>query len=174
MERIGRTAIPLAEAELRTEPSSNAPRIVNAKASAATGRTRYALIDQSTKVVEVCRKGDWSYVELTEPEWLRDTHRGWVPTSALGEIRRSKTGKRIYRETEVGWGPDTTPYKKELMFALNGFLQDQCKELDTYSLASSPTRGTKSDPVFFVTCGSPPSARNIYFSRADIRKYRNQ
>lgn len=170
-QTINRLVVPIAETPLRTAPDNQAPKVINPKASGAH-KTDYANIDQSTKVVEVCRKGLWSYVRLEEPKWLRATHHGWILTRTLGVILIGKSGRRIYREAEIGWGTDTTPYKKELMSAINGFLQDQCKELDTYSLARSPTRGTKSDPVFFITCGHPPSARNFYFSRADIQKHR--
>ena len=172
-QAVNRTVVPVEEIQLRTSPAPNASLVVNPKASAAFRRTMYAQIDPSTKVTEVCRKGTWSYVALFEPEWLRESHRGWVPSKTLGVILRDKAGKRIYRESEIGWGSDTRPFKKDLMFAVNGFLQDECdKALDTYSLARSPTRGTKADPVFFITCGTPPTARNIHFSRSDIRKHR--
>ena len=167
------------ETPLRISPDESAAKLVNQRASEALHKTEYAGIDESSKVTEVCRKGAWSYVELVEPRWLRATHKGWVPTSSLNANLMSKSGKRIYRESEVGWDEGTKPYKKEILASINGFLQDKCKNLKTWSVVRVPatpskyyeSKGTNADPVFFITCGSFPSARNIYFSLSEMRKH---
>lgn len=167
-KEVNSVAIPKREIVLRVAPHDSARRIINQKATEAFRKTHYANIDESSKVMEVCRKGAWSYVELIEPHWLRGTHNGWVPTSTLNPMLMSKSGKRIFRESEVGWGPHTSPHKKTILNAMNGYLQDECRDLDPQSLDSSPTRGSSANPVFFITCGHPPSARNIYFSTSGI------
>lgn len=170
-QSINKMAVPKKKALLRTSPSESGAEIVNQKASEALHSTQYAGIDTSTKVMEVCRKGGWSYVELVEPEWLRTTHKGWVPTSTLNVVLTSPAGKRGYRESEVHWDKNTGKHKKEILFAINGFLQDQCMDMDTFSLAQSTTKGTKADPVFFLACNAgKSSARNLFFSKSEIRK----
>lgn len=170
-QNINKMAVPKKKAVLRIAPSKNSSKIINQKASETFHSTQYASIDTSTKVMEVCRKGGWSYVELAEPEWLRATHKGWVPTPALNVALTSATGKRIYRESEVLWDENTSKHKKLILVAINGFLQDQCKNIDTFSLAQSTTKGTKTDPVFFLACDAgKSSARNLFFSNSEIRK----
>lgn len=158
-------------AYLRFSPNIKATKIVNKKASEVMHKTEYAQIDPSTKVREVCKRNGWSYVELTDPVWLIETHKGWVPSNVLNEIKISSNGKRIYRENEVNWDKYTKPYKKQVLFAINTFLQDSCREgLDTFSVTQSPSKTTRRNPVFFITCGNPPNARNIFFSKSDIEK----
>jgi hypothetical protein len=170
-EKINKVKTVKKEAKIRLAPSDSAKKLVNPKATEAMHSTQYAQIDSSTKVREVCKKNGWSYIELTEPEWLISSHKGWVPSNALNEIKVSGSGKRIYRENEVGWDKYTKPYKKQVLYAINNFLQDDCKEgFDTFSVTESPSKSTKKAPVFFIACGHPPNARNIFFSKADIEK----
>lgn len=169
VEKIDKVKTVRKEAYLRTAPSKSAKKVVNQKASETFHSTQYAQIDSSTKVKEVCKANGWSYVELTEPAWLVASHKGWVPSNVLNGIKMTVSGKRIYRVNEVGWDKYTTPYKKQVLYAINNFLQDDCKEgLDTFSVTQSPSRTSKKAPVFFIACGNFPNARNIFFSKSDV------
>lgn len=174
-EKINKVKTVKRDAVLRLLPSNKAKKVINPKATETMHSIQYAQIDSSTKVREVCRQNGWSYVELTEPEWLVTSHKGWVQSNVLNAIKISGSGKRVYRENEVGWDKYTTPYKKQVLFAINNFLQDDCKEgLDTFSVTQSPSRTTKKDPVFFIACGSGSKARNIFFKKSDIEKIMRQ
>ncbi len=174
-DKINKVKTVKRDAMLRLSPSNKAKKVINPKATEAMHSIQYAQIDSSTKVKEVCRQNGWSYVELTEPEWLVASHKGWVQSNVLNAIKISSSGKRVYRENEVGWDKYTTPYKKLVLFAINNFLQDDCKEgFDTFSVTQSPSRTTKKDPVFFIACGSGANARNIFFKKSDIEKRMKQ
>jgi hypothetical protein len=78
---------------LRTGPGTEYDRVVNHKATDIIGSTQYASIDSSTRVLEECRQGEWSWIRVIEPEWLRDSHRGWVANMfLLGDQEFAQTG----------------------------------------------------------------------------------
>lgn len=66
------------KAYLLIEPSENANKIVNEKYKAATGEIDYLQIDNSCKVKILEENADWVKVQVVEPDWLCQTHIGWV------------------------------------------------------------------------------------------------
>ncbi len=68
---------------IRHEPSANAPKLVNQKATRILEGTHYVNIDDTAVVFEECTKGGWSWIRVVEPDWLQDSHRGWVESSHL-------------------------------------------------------------------------------------------
>lgn len=47
-------------------------RIVNQKATNVMGETQYQQVDQTERLRETCRQGQWSKVAVLEPEWLTE------------------------------------------------------------------------------------------------------
>lgn len=45
---------------------------------------------------------------------------------------------------------------------------DRCKDIDPSSAYLSSGKGTKSNPVFYVTCGKAAGAFNVFFSKSDV------
>jgi hypothetical protein len=45
--------------------------------------THYVNIDDTTIVFEECTKNGWSWIRVVEPDWLQDSHRGWVQSTHL-------------------------------------------------------------------------------------------
>ena len=78
--------------ELRDGPGENYEKKLNQKASDSTRRIEYLVVDRSTTVKVLDVKGDWAEVQVVEPKWRADTHRGWMPVSALK--RGKATSKR--------------------------------------------------------------------------------
>ncbi|MBT0893731.1 hypothetical protein KI811_07890 [Geobacter hydrogenophilus] len=171
---VNQERIPKKSVDIRVAPNGSAKRIINRKATEVTHRTQYAQIDSSTKVNEVCRQGGWSYIQVKEPEWLAATHMGWVPSNTLNEVKVSSKGKRIYRENEIIWDKYSKPYKNLILYAVNGYLQDECPDLDPSFVTQAPSRTTKKNPVFFVVCGKDRNVRNIFFSKAEIENRKKQ
>lgn len=68
---------------VRSGPGTNHPKVVNQKATRILGKTHHITIDSSTVVYEECVSGEWSWVRVLEPDWLRDSHRGWVASRFL-------------------------------------------------------------------------------------------
>jgi len=154
---------------LRSGPSSEAEKLINKKASEILKTTHYLSIDNTTTVLEECTQGDWSRVRVVEPDWLRASHIGWVPSSTLRRPARSKTGEVIFTEEDFIWDEETRPHKKTLIAGVNKIHKEnsRCKYIDP-ATAYVSSRGTKTNPVFFVTCGKGAQVFNVFFSEDDL------
>lgn len=154
--------------ELRASPDNDAPRIKNEKASSALGRDHFYQIDNSTTVRRLCVQSEWTEVKIETPDWL--THvKGWVPNAVLREIERTQSGGRVYVEDDILWDEDTSQIKSQILTVVNKIARENqsCGQIDTSSIAKSPSRSKPNDPVFFVTCGSMANAFNVYFRPTD-------
>lgn len=150
--------------EVRTAPSESADRVKNKKASEALGTTHYHVIDNSTTVKQLCAKGDWTEVQIVSPEWLNFV-KGWVPNSTLRGIDRTADGTRVYVESDVIWDSDTSPYKVQIVKAINEFAREKpgCKDIAPSVVAKSPSKSTPGRLVFFVVCGLSSTPFNVFF-----------
>jgi hypothetical protein len=155
------------ETDLRSTASSQAARMINEKATSATGQTIYQKLDNTEKLKEVCRQAKWSKVQVVEPDWLTDVV-GWVPVSALRAIEKDSSGARVYTDSDFMWDRDTSPQKAKLVAGVNKLVREnaRCPTVDTGTLSKSGNRGTAAKPVFFITCnGSSPF--NVWFEPED-------
>ncbi|OIQ79850.1 hypothetical protein GALL_384100 [mine drainage metagenome] len=155
---------------IRNGPGNNFSKIINKNATEAFKQTQYAQIDSSTKVEILDQEGEWSKIQVVEPEWLRGSHIGWVPTSCIKQSSLDSNGIRIYTEGDIIWDEFTKSHKDLILVAINKIARQHPNgpKIDTSSISMAPDRGTKADPVFFVTIGTFPKAYNIYFSKKDV------
>jgi hypothetical protein len=72
---------------VRVGPGKKFDKKINEKATKSLGTAQYCEVDYSVKVKVLEVKGDWSKIEIIEPDWLKDTHTGWIPSKDI------KTGK---------------------------------------------------------------------------------
>lgn len=154
--------------DLHASPSPSAPKIKNEKASRALGTDHFHQIDSSTTVRRLCAQADWTKVQIQTPDWL--THvKGWVLNSALREIERTESGERIYVKDDFYWDNDTSQFKQQIVTVVNKIARENrnCSQIDTSSIAKSPSRSTSGDPVFFITCGSGANVFNVWFRPTD-------
>lgn len=154
--------------ELRSGPSDKSPRIVNEKATAVFGKTHYQSIDSSVQVQMLCENGDWVKIKVTKPEWLATY--GWVKREILATPRAGSEA-RTFTEKDIYWDKRTKPYKEMIIKAVNRIHREdpRCKEdIDAGTVSQSTNRGTPSNPVFFVTCGTGTNVVNVYFSAEDV------
>ena len=68
---------------IRSGPDASFDKIINQKASSIMKSTQYISIDDTTTVFEECTKGGWSWIRVVEPDWLQDSHKGWVESKYL-------------------------------------------------------------------------------------------
>lgn len=155
---------------VRKGPGTNYEKIVNQKATAALGKTHYVQVDNSVTVLESCRQDDWSFIEVTKPEWLRESHKGWVASRFLREQARDATGVRVFNEEDFIWDGKTSPHKEIIVAAVNKIHREnsRCEEIDPSSAYLSGSKSSPENPVFFVTCGSGANAFNVWFSKEDL------
>jgi len=91
---VGATFDVARSVELRDGPGEKHDKKINQKASDVLRRLEYMSVDSSTTVKVLDLKGDWAEVQVVEPTHLTDTHRGWIPVSALkrGKATRKRDG----------------------------------------------------------------------------------
>ena len=91
---VGATCDVLRSVDLRDGPGEKYPKKINQKASDALQRIEYLNVDASTTVKLLDVKGEWAEIQVTEPAYLADTHRGWIPLAAVkcGKATRKLEG----------------------------------------------------------------------------------
>lgn len=154
---------------LRSEPGKSGARIVNQKATAALKETHYITIDKSTVVRQECVQGEWSRVQVIEPSSLSGTHKGWVQTAVL-RGQQVVGGKRVFTEEDFYWDAKSKPHKQTIIAGVNKIHSEnaRCAQIDPSSAAVSSSKGTKADPVFYVTCGEGAGVFNVFFSKSEV------
>lgn len=157
---------------LLTSPNAKGEKIINQKATKVLKSTQYLTIDNSVTVIEECIQGEWSKISVKEPNWLRETHIGWVPSSSLRKPKITKKGENYFVDADFSWNNRTLPYKKIIITGVNKIHREnlKCGSIDPSSADISSTKGSSSDPVFYVTCGSGIEVFNEFFSKSDIEK----
>ena len=68
---------------VRKGPGVGYDKIVNQKATDILKSTEYISISDTTVVFEECSKGEWSWIRVLHPDWLQNSHRGWVLSKFL-------------------------------------------------------------------------------------------
>ncbi len=91
---------------LRLGPGTNYGKIINQKASKILKSTQYAKIDKSVTVIEECTKSGWSKIQVVDPDWLSETHRGWVATKFLKKPKNIKKFGNWYSDWSSEFNSD--------------------------------------------------------------------
>lgn len=157
---------------VRKGPGTNFGKIVNQKATRILKRTHYITIGNSVTVYEECSQGKWSKVRVTDPDYLSQSHRGWVASKFLRGKKVDSSGKEVFTEADFFFDKKTRPYKNIIIAGVNKIHREnsRCKNIDPSSAYISGSKGTKSNPVFFVTCGKGYKVFNVFFSKSDVEK----
>lgn len=81
-------------------------------------------------------------------------------------------GIEVFSEADFMFDNKTLPYKKIIISGVNKIHREnsKCKNIDTSSAYISGSKGTKLNPVFYVTCGKGFKAFNVFFSKSDVEK----
>lgn len=157
---------------VRSGPGTNHDKIINQKASSILKKNIYVTIDNTVTVYEECTQGEWSKIRVTDPDWLSSSHKGWVLSKFLRKKQTDAAGKEIFTEKDFIWDNNTSPYKEVIVAGVNKVYREnaRCKDIDPSSAYISSSKGTKDNPVFFVTCGKGRNTFNAFFSKADVEK----
>ncbi|NOZ65938.1 MAG: SH3 domain-containing protein, partial [Alphaproteobacteria bacterium] len=155
------------EINVRQGPSTKDDKIINQKATAILHKTHYITIDNSVTVYEECSVGSWSKIRVTDPEWLTSSHRGWIASKFLRRKNVDASGLEIFTEDDFIWSNKISPYKDIIIAGVNKIHRENsgCKDIDPASAYISGSKGTISNPVFFVTCGKGAGIHNVFFSK---------
>ena len=71
------------EADMRDGPGIRYARRINRKASDMFGTTQYLSVDTSVTVRLIQVKDNWAEVQITQPDYLSASHRGWIPKECI-------------------------------------------------------------------------------------------
>ncbi len=155
---------------IRKGPGSNFSKIINQKATKILKTTHYITIDNSVTVFEECSEGNWSKIRVINPDWLSQSHRGWIASRFLRGKKIDHTGFEVFTEADFLFDKNIRPYKDIIIAGVNKIHREnsQCKDIDTSSAYISSSKGSKSNPVFFVTCGKGYKVFNVFFSKSDV------
>lgn len=63
---------------VREGPGKQFNKIVNQKATDILGSLEYIHVDNTCKVLVLETKNGWSKINVIEPDWLRESHIGWI------------------------------------------------------------------------------------------------
>lgn len=155
---------------VRSGPGTSYEKRINQKATSILKTTRYIEIDNSVTVYEECSQDGWSKIRVTEPDYLSQSHRGWVSSKVLRGKKLDSSGAEIFTEADFYFDKKTKPYKSIIIAGVNKVYREnsRCKEIDPSSAYISSSKGTPSNPVFYVTCGGGTSVFNAFFSKLDV------
>jgi hypothetical protein len=129
-------------------------------------------VDNTVTVHEECSLNGWSKIQVTAPDWLSSSHRGWISSKSLRDKKVEASGVEKFTEDDFIWDKKIRPYKKIIIAGVNKVHKENssCKHIDPSSAYISGSRGSKADPVFYVTCGTESNMFNVYFSKSDVEK----
>lgn len=83
----------------------------------------------------------------------------------------AKAPVQDYAEADFYWTKDTKPWKNIIIKGVNKIHREnpRCANLDPGSADRSLSKGTKANPVFYVTCQpAGESSFNVFFSKSDV------
>ena len=89
----------------------------------------------------------------------------YVPSIAIA-------GNKTFTEKDFYWDDQTSPHKQTIIAGVNKVHREnkRCAQIDPGSAYISSSKGTKNDPVFFVTCGKGNGVFNVFFSKSEVEK----
>ena len=85
----------------------------------------------------------------------------------------SLTNAKDFTEKDFYFGKNEKPYKDIIIKGVNYIKNNHssCKEyIDAGSASKSSYKGTKKNPVFYVTCGKGAKIVNIFFSKEEVER----
>lgn len=91
-------------------------------------------------------------------------------SSNVQPIARTEAPLKTFVESDFYWDATLEPYKSIIISGVNMVHRDNstCRTIDPSSAYISTNRGSASDPVFYVTCGSNLNTTNVFFSKSDV------
>ena len=82
------------------------------------------------------------------------------------------SGVEVFALDNFEWTKGTKPYRELVVAGVNKIhrTNPRCKQLELSSVELSTSKGTKADPVFYVTCRHEGLPFNAFFSKSDVEK----
>ncbi|MDP3684349.1 MAG: hypothetical protein Q8S01_10490, partial [Ignavibacteria bacterium] len=68
---------------IRIGPGKKFDKVINLKTTKIMHKTVYATVDHTVKVWEDEIEGDWSKIVVVDPDYLSESHQGWIETKFI-------------------------------------------------------------------------------------------
>lgn len=81
------------KSDLYSEPNENSNKLINQKATQFFKEVHYLSIDKTCKVLVLETNDDWSKIQVSTPQHLKESHIGWVKTNILREHKEEPLTK---------------------------------------------------------------------------------
>lgn len=168
---------------IRKGPGIDFDKIINQKATDIMKTTHYITIDDSTTVFEECIKDDWSWIRVIEPNWLQNSHRGWVASRFLDkgqDIGGDKYARKIspsafspyskedYPDTFSKYGSRINEIEILRRKAAEVVVDSGKCDYVLMSELSMDNSSTVDNPQFWIDCRNK---QRIYISELQIKNY---
>lgn len=166
---------------IRKGPGTEFDKIINQKATDIMKTTHYISVDDSTTVFEECVRGDWSWIRVTEPDWLKESHKGWIVSRYLdkgqdigGDIYARKISQSAFSAYTKEQYPNTFSKYGSRINEIEG-LRKKAAEVPVdsgkcdYVLTSELSvddKSTVNNPIFWIDCRN---GQRIYISESQIK-----
>lgn len=149
---------------VRSGPGTDYPKLVNKKASAALKGTHYITVDSSTVLFEECTKDGWSWIRVTEPDWLRESHRGWISSQFFSTVEDDSVKSKIAKAA-------LAPYTKESYPKTIKQFGSRLEEIEQFraTLAEKAIESGKCDYVYMSELSNNRSTLNKLVFWVDCR-----
>lgn len=86
---------------IRKGPGKKFEKIINEKATEAMHETQYATVDNSCKVREDETKDGWSKIVVVDPDWLSESHQGWIESKYIIKSEKQAAGTIAPRKSKI-------------------------------------------------------------------------
>ena len=90
----------VSKSDLYSEPSSTSQKLINEQATQVLKETTYLSIDSSCRVFILETSGEWSKIQVIEPDWLSHSHIGWVKTDIIEKENKNSEYNKFYRNKD--------------------------------------------------------------------------
>ena len=115
--------------------SPNGNKKINQRASSLLGETHYITVDTDCTVEVLEKRDDWVRINTVYPDWLQDSHNGWIRAKYLynfSDIKINENDFKILKEIQTSvnnvyilyLGSDIT---QKQIIALNEFFRNNKK-----------------------------------------------
>lgn len=152
---------------IRTGPGKNYDKVVIKKTSDIMHETVYATVDFSVKVREDETNNDWSKITVVEPDYLSESHQGWIETKYIAKEQKSEENPNLIRKVTLF--NDVSAVQKALgqngIGALRKWRGDELgwmSSSDYYSFGSSSAdNGMQNNLAYYLESNNQNSVKTV-------------
>lgn len=155
------------EIVIRSGPGKEYEKVVNQKTTEIVHKTVYATVDYSVKVREDDIKNGWSKIVVVDPDYLSESHQGWIETKYI--LKENNAGANTNTARKLALFNDVSTMQKSLgKNGIGEFRKWRGDELgwisstDYYAFgSSSPDNGMQNNLAYYLESDNQNSVKTV-------------